>query len=38
MSEDVEIRKLGFSDEEIRRLILDEDDDENVVPELVILL
>jgi len=34
MSEDVEIRKLGFSDEEIRRLILDEDDDENVVPEV----
>jgi len=33
-SEDVDIKSLGFSDEEIRRLILDEDDEENVVPEV----
>jgi len=33
-SEDVDIKNLGFSDEEIRRLILDEDDDENVIPEI----
>ena len=32
-SEDLDIKILGFSDEEIRRLILDEDD-ENVVPEI----
>ncbi len=32
-SEDIEIRSLGFSDEEIRRLLLDEDDTENSVPE-----
>lgn len=33
-SEDIDIKNLGFSDEEIRRLILDEDDGENVVPEV----
>ena len=33
-SEDVDIKALGFSDEEIRRLILDEDDNENIVPEV----
>jgi DNA modification methylase len=33
-SEDIDIKSLGFSDEEIRRLILDEDDDENVIPEI----
>jgi len=33
-SEDMNIKSLGFSDEEIRRLILDEDDDENVIPEV----
>ncbi|MBI4267114.1 MAG: ParB N-terminal domain-containing protein [Chloroflexi bacterium] len=33
-SEDVDIKSLGFSDEEIRRLILDEDDDENVIPDV----
>ncbi len=32
--EDVDIKSLGFSDEEIRRLILDEDDEENIVPEI----
>jgi DNA modification methylase len=31
--EDIDIKSLGFSDEEIRRLILNEDD-ENVVPEV----
>ena len=33
-SEDIDIKSLGFSDEEIRRLILDESDDENIVPEV----
>jgi hypothetical protein len=33
-SEDIEIKSLGFSDEEIRRLILDGDDEENTVPEI----
>jgi len=33
-SEDIDIKVLGFSDEEIRRLILDEDNDENIVPEV----
>jgi len=33
-SEDIDIRSLGFSGEEIRRFIFDEDDDENVVPEV----
>ncbi len=32
-SEDIEIKSLGFSDEEIRRLLLDEDTAENSVPE-----
>ena len=32
-SEDIDIKNLGFSDEEIRRLIL-KDDDENVIPEV----
>ena len=31
-TEDVEIKKLGFSDEELRRLLLKTDDDENAVP------
>lgn len=33
-SEDIDIKSMGFSDEEIRRFILDEDDDENIVPEV----
>lgn len=33
-SEDIDIRNLGFSDEEIRRLLLDESVDEDSVPEL----
>lgn len=33
-SEDIDIQSLGFSDEEIRRLILDEDGDENTMPEV----
>ena len=33
-AEDIDIRSLGFSDEEIRRLILGEDDDENIIPEV----
>ena len=33
-SEDIDIKSLGFSDEEIRRLIFKEDDDENVIPEV----
>ncbi len=33
-SEDTNIKNLGFSDEEIRRLILKEDGDENVIPEV----
>ena len=33
-SEDINIENLGFSYEEVRRLILDEDKDENVIPEL----
>lgn len=32
-SEDIEIKSLGFSDEEIRRFLLDDDDAENSVPE-----
>ena len=33
-TEDIEIKSLGFSDEEIRRLILNEHDDENIIPEV----
>lgn len=33
-SEDIDIKSLGFSDEEIRRLLLDDGEDENSVPEL----
>ena len=33
-SEDIEIKSLGFSDEEIRRFLLDEDTNENSMPEL----
>jgi len=33
-SEDIDIKSLGFTDEEIRRLILNEDEDENIVPEV----
>jgi DNA modification methylase len=33
-SEDIDIGSLGFSNEEVRRLILNEDDDENIVPEV----
>ncbi len=33
-SEDFDIKTLGFSDEEIRRLVLDDDKDEDSVPEL----
>lgn len=33
-SEDIDIGSLGFSDEEIRRLLLDETADEDSVPEL----
>jgi len=33
-SEEIDIKHLGFSDEEIRRYILNEDDDENIVPEV----
>jgi DNA modification methylase len=33
-SEDINIENLGFSYEEVRRLIIDEDKDENVIPEL----
>lgn len=32
-SEDIDIKSMGFSDEEIRRFILDEEDNENIVPE-----
>ena len=34
MSKDMDIKSLGFSDEEIRRLIIDVDDDENIIPEI----
>ncbi|HXY73978.1 MAG TPA: DNA modification methylase [Dehalococcoidales bacterium] len=34
ISEDVDIQSLGFSNEEIRRLILDEKNDENIIPEI----
>ncbi|MBN1189567.1 MAG: site-specific DNA-methyltransferase [Dehalococcoidales bacterium] len=34
-SEDVDVKSLGFNDEEIRRFILEEDDEENVVPEII---
>jgi DNA modification methylase len=34
MSEDVDIKSLGFNDEEIRRFILNDDDNENVMPEI----
>jgi DNA modification methylase len=33
-SQDVDIKLLGFSDEELRRFILDEDCNENQVPEI----
>ena len=33
-SEEIDIKNLGFSDEEIRRLILNEDADENIAPEV----
>jgi DNA modification methylase len=33
-SEDIDIKSMGFSDEEIRRFILGDSDDENVVPEV----
>jgi DNA modification methylase len=33
-SEDIDIKSLGFSDEEIRRFILNEEDNENIVPEV----
>ena len=33
-SEDIDIKSLGFSDEEMRRLILNESEDENIVPEV----
>jgi DNA modification methylase len=33
-AEDINIRSLGFSDEEIRRFIFDKNDDENTVPEV----
>ena len=33
-SEEIDIKSLGFSDEEIRRLILNEDEDENFAPEV----
>lgn len=32
-TEDIEIKSLGFSDEEIRRLLRDDDNDENSVPD-----
>ncbi len=34
VTEDIDIRSLGFSNEEIRRFILDNDDDENAIPEI----
>lgn len=33
-SEDIDIKSMGFSDEEIRRLILGKEGDENIVPEV----
>ncbi len=33
-SEDIDIKSMGFSDQEIRRLILDEDPDENTMPQI----
>jgi site-specific DNA-methyltransferase (adenine-specific) len=33
-SEDIDIKSLGFSDEELRRLLLDENADEDAVPEV----
>lgn len=36
--EDIDIKTLGFSDEEIRRLILDDVDNENSVPEIKTLV
>jgi ParB-like chromosome segregation protein Spo0J len=33
-AEDIDIKNLGFSDEEIRRLILKDENDENVIPEV----
>lgn len=32
-SEDIDIRSMGFSDEELRRFILNEDEGENTLPE-----
>jgi hypothetical protein len=37
-TEDIEIKSLGFSDEEIRRLLLDEDADENSLPPTYLAL
>lgn len=33
-SEDIDIKSMGFSDEEIRRLILNEEDEENIIPNV----
>jgi len=33
-SEDIDIKVLGFNDEEIRRLVLGKEDNENIVPEV----
>ncbi len=33
-SEDIDIKSMGFSDEEIRRFIIDDNEDENIIPEL----
>ena len=33
-SEDIEISSLGFSDEEVRRLLNNENDEENIIPEV----
>jgi DNA modification methylase len=33
-SEDIDIKSMGFSDEEIRRFILNEEDDENAIPDV----
>lgn len=33
-SEDIDIKSRGFSDEKIRRFIIDDNEDENIIPEL----
>ncbi len=33
-AEDIDIRSMGFSDEELRRFILNENDEENTLPEV----